>query len=85
MGEEIDYEALHPSYKLLWDLVGQENMLKIYTSFKGTQLQLPMRLYERKALEKALNNRDLEDVNIQKLANKYGFSPRWIKNTINKK
>lgn len=38
MEQDIDYEALHPSYKALWDLVGKENALKIYENFKGTQL-----------------------------------------------
>ncbi|ARJ72220.1 hypothetical protein [Latilactobacillus sakei] len=84
MTRNVDYDALHPSYKALWDLVGEENMLKIFNDFRGTQLQLPMRLYERNALEHILHGKDLESINVQELANRYGFSPRWIKEAIKK-
>lgn len=82
MEQDIDYEALHPSYKALWDLVGKENALKIYENFRGTQLQLPMRLYERNALETVLRGKDLKTSSIQALSNQYGYSSRWIKKVI---
>lgn len=82
MEQDIDYEALHPSYKALWDLVGKENALKIYENFRGTQLQLPMRLYDRNALETVLRGKDLKTSSIQALSNQYGYSSRWIKQVI---
>ncbi|WP_436667254.1 hypothetical protein [Latilactobacillus sakei] len=82
MGQNVDYKALHPSYKALWDLVGEENMLKIYEEFRGTQLQLPMRLYERNALESVLRSKDQESLDIKELSKQYGFSPRWIRQII---
>ena len=79
----VNYDVLHPSYKALWDLVGEENMMKIYDQFRGTQLQLPMKMYDRAELEKYLKSdfkRDHEEKeDIRKLSNIYGFSPRWIK------
>ncbi|WP_119327144.1 hypothetical protein [Companilactobacillus musae] len=81
MTEHVNYDVLHPSYKALWDLLGEDNMLKVYDQFRGTQLQLPMKLYDRVKLEKFLNDGpDKRDV--RELSNIYGFSPRWIKKHI---
>lgn len=81
MTEHINYDVLHPSYKALWDLLGEDDMLKVYDQFRGTQLQLPMKLYDRVKLEKFLNDKsDKKDV--RELSNIYGFSPRWIKKHI---
>lgn len=82
MRTDINYDVLHPSYKALWDLIGKDNMMKIYDQFRGTQLQLPMKLYDRVELEKYLSkNLDVKD-DIRELSNTYGFSPRWIKKHI---
>lgn len=79
MTEKIDYELLNTSYKELADLVGVDNMLKIHDNFCGTQLQLPMRLYDPKAVKKMIQKETLTDEKIRKLSLKYGFSPRWFK------
>lgn len=81
MSTHINYDVLHPSYKMLWDLLGEEDMLKIYDQFRGTQLQLPMKLYDRVKLEEYLNNNP-NDLDVRQLSNTYGFSPRWIKKHI---
>lgn len=83
MTEHINYDVLHPSYKALWDLLGEDDMLKVYDQFRGTQLQLPMKLYDRVELEKYLNNHPVNR-NVRELSNVYGFSPRWIKEHMEK-
>lgn len=83
MTEHIDYDVLHPSYKALWDLLGEDAMMKIYKQFRGTQLQLPMKLYDRIELEEYLTQQH-DGQNIRELSNIYGFSPRWIKEHMEK-
>lgn len=80
MQKNINYNLLHPSYKELWDLVGEDNMLKIHDDFRGTQLQLPMRLYDPDKVEKYLHDNMNEHYDVRELSNMFDFSPRWIKN-----
>lgn len=80
--KKIDYDVLHPTYKALSDLVGEDNMMEIYREFRGTQLQLPMKLYDRKELEEYLGSLNEQLVDVLELSRKYGFSQRWIKKSI---
>lgn len=79
---EIQYTAFHPSYRTLYDLVGEDAMIKIYQEFKGTQLQLPMRLYDRTAVAAELNGKSVDARMMKKYSQMYGFTPRWIKNAM---
>lgn len=79
MAQKIVYEMLHPTYKALYDLVGEENLVKIYELFRGTQLQLPMKMYGRVSLKKAILKGDLDKMSNQEISLKFGFSPRWVK------
>lgn len=79
MSEEIDYDLLNESYKALADIVGVDNMLKIRDNFSGTQLQLPMRLYDPEAIKQEIKNKSLDNQQVRELSIKYGFSPRWFK------
>lgn len=83
MSKNVNYDVLHPSYKALFDLLGEEGMMKIYEQFRGTQLQLPMKLYDRVELEKYLNEQT-NSQSVRELSNLYGFSPRWIKKHMEK-
>lgn len=79
MTNKVEYKLLHPTYKSLYDIVGEANLLKIYELFRGTQLQLPMKMYDRNSLSKAILNGRLDDMSVQEISLKYGYSPRWIK------
>lgn len=79
---KVDYNLLHSSYKVLYDIVGEEGMLKIYKLYRGTQFQLPMKLYDRVALENAISSKDMDGKTVQEISLKYGFSPRWVQKTI---
>lgn len=47
MTDKLDIGALHNFYHGLSDLVGPEAMMKIYEQYKGTQLSVPVHLYDR--------------------------------------
>ena len=82
MGNKVDYDLLHPSYKVLYDIVGEEGLLKIYGLYRGTQFQLPMKLYDRTALESAISDGNLKNKTVQEISLRYGFSPRWVQKII---
>ncbi|APU72120.1 hypothetical protein LCR01_12500 [Companilactobacillus crustorum] len=82
MGKKVDYDLLHPSYKVLYDIVGEEGMMKIYNLYRGTQFQLPMKLYDRVALKKAISDDDFDNKSVQEISLQYGFSPRWVQKTL---
>ncbi len=79
MANKLDYEMLHPTYKALYDIVGEDNLKKIYELFRGTQLQLPMKMYDRISLKDAICKGELDDMTNQEISLKFGYSPRWIK------
>jgi len=79
MRSKLNYNMLHPTYKALYDIVGEEDLIKIYNLFRGTQLQLPMKMYDRVALKKAIREGQLNGMTNQEISLEFGYSPRWIK------
>lgn len=81
MAEEVDLKALHSFYKSLSELVGTESMLKIYRHYKGTQLNVPIHLYDRNiAAQRVLA--EFDGHNQQDLARTYGYSEKWVKSIL---
>lgn len=76
MSKNIVYDALFPSYQELNDLVGEENMLKIYGYWRGSQVSLPMRLYDPKQLRPILKASGASNKDLARL---YGYSERWVR------
>lgn len=85
MHSKVNYDMLHPTYKALYDIVGEENLLKIYELFRGTQLQLPMKMYDRVSLKQAIQDGKLDNMTNQEISLQSGYSPRWIKSVREKK
>lgn len=85
MRSKLNYDMLHPTYKALYDIVGEDNLLKIYELFRGTQLQLPMKMYDRVALKKAIREGKLDNMTNQEISLEFGYSPRWIKSVREKR
>lgn len=84
MAEEIDVTALHQFYHGLSELVGVEDMVKIYQQYKGMQITIPTHLYDRKlAAQKVVN--DYNGHNQQVLARKYGYSQKWVQRILHEK
>lgn len=81
MAEKIDIEALHSFYKSLSELVGTESMLKIYHHYKGTQLNIPIHLYDRNVAAQRVVYK-FDGHNQQNLARTYGYSEKWVKSVL---
>lgn len=81
--QSVDTEVLQRVYKELDALLGTENMLKIYHEFKGSQLNLPMRLYDRE-LTADLIRKLYPQMSVKELADKYGYSQRWVRQVLKK-
>lgn len=80
----IHYDVLHPSYKAIYELVGEEGMMKIYYEFRGTALQLPMKLYDRTKTAEKFEKMDSKTNDVIKLSHEYGYSQRWTKKMLDK-
>ncbi|WP_341778707.1 Mor transcription activator family protein [Levilactobacillus sp. HBUAS70063] len=81
MAERIELEALHQFYKSLNNLVGTESMLVIYEHYKGTQLNFPIHLYDRKVTAQRVL-KEFDGHNQHELARKYGYSQKWIQMVV---
>lgn len=77
----MNYELLHPSYKAIWDLLGETATMKFYYEFRGIQQQYPMKMYDSVKLGEYLHEKkDIKSKEqIRELSNTYDFSPRWIR------
>lgn len=64
-------------YKELSESIGVENMLKLYNSYKGTQVFFPGRLYSSDYIHNKIRM-EYNGGNIQKLAQKYNYSIRTV-------
>lgn len=77
MVEKVEIEALHQFYKTLSELVGTEAMLRIYQRYRGTQLNIPIHLYERKVSARRVI-KEFDGNNQMELYRKYGYSQKWV-------
>jgi hypothetical protein len=82
--EGNEAEALNDIYLELLELIGFENMLKIYKHFRGDKVDLPMRLYRPEFiadLAKPVTDRRER----AKIARAGGYSSRVIEGILNKR
>ncbi|MBS0948473.1 Mor transcription activator family protein [Levilactobacillus brevis] len=77
MVEKVEIEALHQFYKTLSELVGTEAMLRIYQQYRGTQLNIPIHLYDRKVAARRVI-KEFDGNNQMELSRKYGYSQKWV-------
>lgn len=77
MNENVDVEALHSFYRGISELIGVEGMLKVFEQYRGMQVTIPIHLYDRHlAADHVLQQYNGQ--NTYELANKYGYSQRWV-------
>lgn len=82
--EGNESEALNDSYLELYELLGRDAMLKIFTHFHGDKIDCPMRLYRPEFiadLAKGENDRRER----AKIARAGGYSARVIEGLLNKR
>lgn len=77
-GGQADISGLNDVYRELCDLVGYENMLKLYAQYKGFQVNFPTRLYSKEYVREVVK-RNYDGSNTKELARKLGYSERWIR------
>lgn len=71
-------------YNELAELVGLDNMLKLYNCYKGQQVNFPSQLYDKRIIKQQILN-EYNGSNSKQLAKKYGYSERWIYQIISNK
>ena len=68
-------------YKEISEMIGVDAMLKIYSHFKGQQVNFPVRLYNPQLIKDAVI-KDFNGTNIKELSQKYNYSERTIRRMI---
>ena len=81
MNENVDVEALHSFYRGISELIGVEGMLKVFEQYRGMQVTIPIHLYDRN-LAASHVLQQYNGQNSYELANKYGYSQRWVVKTL---
>lgn len=77
-------EALNDTYLELFELIGRDAMLKLYTHFHGDKIDCPMRLYRPEFIaDLAKNESDRRER--AKIARAGGYSARVIENILSKR
>ena len=80
--EEIN--ALNEVYKEMVDLIGYDNTMILYTYYKGQQVTFPIKLFKSECVSEMIK-KQYDGTNAKKLARKYGYSERWIKELLRNK
>ena len=82
--EGNEAEALNDSYLELFELIGRDAMLKLFTHFHGDKIDCPMRLYRAEFIaDLAKNETDRRER--AKIARAGGYSARVIEGVLSKR
>ena len=81
MKKTPDAEALNTVYSELSELVGYENMQKIYNEYRGQQITFPVALYSREYIHEAIR-KEYTGQNVNELAAKYNYNERSIRRIV---
>lgn len=68
-------------YQDLIDLIGMEDVVKIYSNYKGLQVTFPTKLFSREYVKECVKA-EYDGKNVKALAKSYGYSERWIRKTL---
>lgn len=79
--EPIEISGLNDTYKTVCELVGAENMLRLYEQYRGLQVMFPTRLYD-KAYVREVIRKEFNGSNAHELAKRFNYSERWIRSII---
>ncbi len=71
-------------YKDIAEEFGYEVAEQFFKSFRGLNINFPMRLYSQNFIIGALKE-EYDGTNLKELARKYGYSDRWIRKLISSK
>lgn len=82
--EGKEAEALNDSYLELYELLGRDAMLKLYTHFHGDKIECPMRLYRAEFIADLTKN-EPDRRERAKIARAGGYSARVIEGLLSKR
>lgn len=75
--------TLNGVYKTMSEIIGFDNVVKLYESFKGSQINFPTRLFSKEfVLQEALKSYDGTSESINLIATKYSYSERTIRKLL---
>ena len=77
-------EALNDSYLELFELIGRDAMIKLFTHFRGDKIDCPMRLYRPEFIAD-LAKRATDRRERAKIARAGGYSARVIEGLLSKR
>ena len=82
--EGNEAEALNDSYLELFELIGRDAMLKLFTHFHGDKIDCPMRLYRAEFIaDLAKNEPDRRER--AKIARAGGYTAKFIEGVLHKR
>ena len=82
--EGNESEALNDSYLELYELIGQEAMLKLFKYFRGDKIDCPMRLYRADYIAD-LVSRTPDRRERAKIARAGGYTIKFIEGVLSKR
>lgn len=75
--------SLNGVYEYFAELVGYDNAVKIYESFRGSQVNFPTKLFSKEfVVNEALKAYDGTTESINRIAIKYNYSERTLRKVI---
>lgn len=78
MNDSGSTEGLNDVYIELCELLGFENMCKLYEQYNGFQISFPTRLYNKEFVREVVR-KEYNGTNTRELARRFKYSERWIK------
>ncbi|QBO36223.1 hypothetical protein EQG49_07005 [Periweissella cryptocerci] len=83
MDEQVIRQGLNGPYRQIYDAVnGQEELFwELVEEFRGLQVNFPVRIYSAENVAHLILN-EYDGTNSISLAQRYGFSKRWVDNVI---
>lgn len=74
---------LNGVYEAMSEIIGFDNVVKLYENFKGSQINFPTRLFSKDfVLQEALKAYDGTSESINLIATKYSYSERTIRKLL---
>ncbi len=75
--------TLNGVYEQMSEIIGFDNVVKLYDNFKGSQINFPTRLFSKEfVLQEALKTYDGTSESINLIATKYSYSERTIRKLL---
>ena len=76
-------KTLNGVYETMSEIIGFDNVVKLYDNFKGSQINFPTRLFSKEfVLQEALKSYDGTSESINLIATKYSYSERTIRKLL---